>query len=310
MEQSFIPAAPIRRRAHRNVILTLPVLAAIAGSAWPSADARVADQTPAQPPAAAPDPTPVLAAAREALGGEKRLSAVKTFVATGRTRQLQGDNLVPIEFEISCELPDKCIRRDEIPARESGPTTIGFSGDELIQIPVPPSALPPRAGAPPLPAGTSGGPTSPGRGGPPPAQMAALRVATTKQDFARLWLGMFGASFTSFSLVFTHAGAAEAPQGQADVLDAKGPANFAARFFIFRETHLPIMLSWQGPEPGRGSGTPVENRLYYADYRDVEGLKFPFRLRRAVGADTVEETTFDRFRINARIDPRKFEVRK
>jgi len=39
-------------------------------------------------------------------------------------------------------------------------------------------------------------------------------------------------------------------------------------------------------------------------------MKFPFRLRRAVGADTVEETTFDRFRINARIDPRMFEVRK
>jgi hypothetical protein len=34
----------------------------------------------------------------------------------------------------------------------------------------------------------------------------------------------------------------------------------------------------------------------------------PFRLRRAVGADTTEETTFDRFRINARVDPRRFEA--
>ena len=53
------------------------------------------------------DPAPILAAAREALGGEKRLSAVKNFVATGRTRQVRGDNLVPIEFEIAVELPDK-----------------------------------------------------------------------------------------------------------------------------------------------------------------------------------------------------------
>jgi hypothetical protein len=53
-----------------------------------------------------------------------------------------------------------------------------------------------------------------------------------------------------------------------------------------------------------------ENRIYFADYRDVEGAKFPFRLRRAIGQDTVEETVFDRFRINPKIDPKKFEVRK
>ena len=55
--------------------------------------------------------------------------------------------------------------------------------------------------------------------------------------------------------------------------------------------------------------TPVEYRLYYADYRDVDGVKFPFRLRRAIGPDTTEETTFDRFRVNPKIDPRKFAPR-
>ena len=55
---------------------------------------------------------------------------------------------------------------------------------------------------------------------------------------------------------------------------------------------------------------PPENRIYFADYRDVDGLKWPFRLRRAIGPDTVEETTFDRFRINTKIDPKKFEVPK
>jgi hypothetical protein len=67
------------------------------------------------------------------------------------------------------------------------------------------------------------------------------------------------------------------------------------------------------PPPGAGRGapnTPPENRLYFADYRDVDGLKLPFRIRRAVGTDTTEETTFDRFRINTKIDPRRFEVRK
>ena len=44
--------------------------------------------------------------------------------------------------------------------------------------------------------------------------------------------------------------------------------------------------------------------------RDVDGMQFPFRLRHAVGADTIEETTFDRFKVNAKIDPKRFEVRK
>ena len=50
----------------------------------------------------------------------------------------------------------------------------------------------------------------------------------------------------------------------------------------------------------------LETRIYYADYRDTDGVKFPYRLRRAIGADTVEETTFDRFRVNGRIDAKRF----
>src|SRR3954467_2539314 len=104
-----------------------------------------------------PDPALVLGAARDALGGEKKLSAVRSFTATGRTRQVRGNNLVPIEFEINCELPDKFVRKDEIPAQDTDPTTVGFKGDELFQFP------PPRPG--------------PGRGrespAPPPGGRAA-----------------------------------------------------------------------------------------------------------------------------------------
>ena len=267
--------------------------------------ALAAGQLPQVPP---PDAPKVLAAARASLGGEKRLSAVKTFVATGRTRQVRGDNLVPIEFEIVCELPDRYRRTDEIPAQESGPTSSGFSGDDLIQMPA--------LAAPPFPAGR--GPAAPSA---PEQQDAArrARAVSVKQDFVRLTLGMFAASFSSYPLTFTYVGKAEAPQGQADVIDVKGqgPANFALRLFVNSETHLPLMVSWQAPAGGpavrggpggRDPGNEIENRLYYADYREVDGLRWPFRLRRSAGADTVEETTFDRFRINAKIDAKKFEV--
>jgi hypothetical protein len=252
-----------------------------------------------------PDPTAVIAAARQALGGDARIGAVKTLVITGRTRQVQGDNLVPIEFEIACELPDKCIRRDEVPARDTGPTTIGFNGAELIQLPVP-QVGPGRGGPPGPPPGTrEGGP--PGRGTPPsPEALRAARLATVRQDFTRLFLGMFAAPPAGVDLTFARAGEAEAPQGRADVLDMKGPGTFAGRFFVFKESHLPVMLTWQAASP---TG-PAENRLFFADYREVDGLRLPFRLRRSVGAETVEETVIDRIRINTKIDPRRFEVRR
>jgi hypothetical protein len=290
------------------------------------ASAAARGQAPAPDASAA-----VLAAAREALGGEKKLAAVRNMVAAGRTRQVRGDNLVPIEFEIAIELPDKYVRKDEIPAQESGPTTIGFNGGELLQVPLP---VPPPARA----------------GGPPPPtadQQAAatrLRLATVKQDFARLTLGMFAGSFDAYPLTFTYAGKAEAPQGKADVLDVKGPPGpgaFAARLFINADTHLPLMIAWTAPAPpmrggpprggpppsppapqgasagqGREGAAPAsqpsipESRLYFGDYREVSGMQLPFRLRRALGPDTVEETTFDGFKINTKVDPKKFEVRK
>lgn len=349
----------------------------------------------AAPQAPSKDPAAILAAAREALGGEKKIAAVKNLVATGRTRQVRGDNLVPIEFEIAVELPDKYVRKDEIPAQETGATSTGFNGEDLIQLPV-------AAAAP-----------APGN----PAQLEAarkMRVNTLKQDFMRLMLGLFASSYPSYPLTFTYVGQAEAPEGKADVLDGKGPDNATVRLFINSQTHLPIMLSWSPPAgrgarpggPGGGPGgpgregrgmppagapgaaatppggggaaragatppaapggpppaarppaagappagappaggppagaaapagqppagsppaaggppaaagqpaappKPVELRLYFADYRPVDGLQLPFRIRRATGTDTTEETTFDRYRINTKIDPRKFEVQK
>ena len=388
-------------------------------------------QGPPAPPAqpAAPPPNPesvkkaeqVLAEARKALGG---LDRVKTLVASGRTKRVRGNNLVPIEFEILFEPPSKYVRVDEFPAEDTDPTSAGFNGDALIQNPPPPAApamaagrggpaaAPPSApGAPPAAAGAAGPPARPGGATPPagatppggaappagatppagappsasaPPPAGAVppgakppgaagpgggmgpggrgpmmdprraRLQSVKQDYARLALGLF-ADATGYPLTYSYAAVAEAPQGRADVLDIKGEGNFTARLFIHSETRLPIMVTWTTPPtnvivtvpgqpppatvapgavvvpgppaPGtdapkeemdkyskevlairaKAQASPVENRLYFADYRDVDGLKLPFRLRRAIGTETTEETTFDRYRLNAKIDPRKFE---
>jgi hypothetical protein len=188
-------------------------------------------------------------------------------------------------------------------------------------------------------------------------------VNGVKQDFAKLTLGMFGASFDGYPLTFTVAGRAESPQGTADVLDVKGAGDFSIRLFVSTATHLPLMVLWTTPitpanivlvAPGQAkpatlapgavvveapappdatatqadkdafaktiqdlraktvaSAKPNANYLYYSDYRDAGGgVLFPFRLRKAIGADTIEQTDFDGFKLNARIDPKKFEVVK
>lgn len=346
-------------QALTGLVLAIGVMATVA--AQPPAQGAPPPgrgQVPAEPPpspAAVERAAQILAETRKALGGPA-LDAVTSVVATGRTRRVRGDNLVPIEFEISIQLPDKYARKDEVPAEESEPTSTGFNGNDVIQFPVPPA----RAGGPGAPP-----PGRPGGPAPTPEQLAAqqaaqraARLTTSKQEFARLALGIFARSLGAYPMTFAFAAQAQAPQGTADVIEVRGEGNFAARFFVASDTHLPIMLSWQAPPtnvivttpgqppprtvaPGaviisapapppqtasaeerenytktvaamrqKAQATPIEYRLYYADYRDVNGVKFPFRLRRAIGPDTTEETTFDRFRLNTQIDPRRFAVPK
>jgi hypothetical protein len=198
-----------------------------------------------------PDAGAVIAAARKALGGDERLSAVKSFSLTGRTQQARGKNSVPNELEVRCERPDRCTRTDGIPARG------------------------------------------------------------VQQDFVRLTLGMFAGSFSSAPLTFSYMGQDEMPQGKADVIDARGPDHLVVRLFIDSTSRLPIMVSWvspaapvrpgavmtgaaraapqpsppQGAQPGAPPAKPVESRIYYEDYRDVDGLRLalppaPHRRRR------------------------------
>jgi hypothetical protein len=53
----------------------------------------------------------------------------------------------------------------------------------------------------------------------------------------------------------------------------------------------------------------VEYRLYYGDYRDVDGIKVPFKLQRSIDGKPAEEVTLEKVKINAKIDPKKFETK-
>jgi hypothetical protein len=50
----------------------------------------------------------------------------------------------------------------------------------------------------------------------------------------------------------------------------------------------------------------VDYAVYFEDWRDVDGVKFPYKLRRAMAGTTTEEWTVHKVRVNPKVDPKRF----
>ena len=301
----------------------------------------------------------VLADVRRALGGEDKLAAVKTLSAEGTlTRPLPDGTSRASQFEMAMALPDKYMRKDVIGMINGASIsrTSGFNGDEVIEI----TDMPPQFG------GSHSIIMRPGGAAPgtplAPEQEQQRRLAalqSTRREFARLALGMFGAQFAPYPLELRHAGPAESPEGKADVLEVRHTDGFVAKLFIDASTRLPLMLSWMDKEPltmapmtlQRGSGGSVsagggggvqvfrggsggsvsqeetdrmmreqqerlkkaearrkvvEYRMFYGDYKAVDGVRLPMRIQRAIAGQPVDEIALERIRINPKLDEKTF----
>ena len=309
-----------------------------------------------------PDVNKILTDARDALGGDKKVAAVKTVTASGRSTRVTGNGSTPNDFEMAMELPDKYVKKDTLAmiAGSAIARTSGFNGGDVIEA----IDTPPQMGGQML-IMRGPGQAPPGVTLSPEEQQAMKKQAllANKQEFARLTLGMFASSYDAYPLTFSYAGQAEAPEGKADVVEVKGDGDFAAKLFIDAKTHMPLMLSWMAKEPlsmnignrsGGGPGTvtmggaggggvsqtftrqagsqmtpeereqfqkeaaemmrqaqeklrTVEYRLYYSDYRSVDGVSVPFTIQRSIDGKPAEEVTFDKVKLNAKVDPKRFE---
>ena len=161
------------------------------------------------------DPAAILATARQALGGDAKLVGGEVVHRNGPHpagpwRQPRPDRVRDLRraARTNTSARTKCRRR------KAGRTRPASTARSFVR----------SAAAPP--------PTPPARrAAPNPAVLEAARkarVTTVKQDFARLTLGMFAASFPSYPLTFTYVGEAEAPQGKADVHRRQGAEQFHA----------------------------------------------------------------------------------
>lgn len=152
--------------------------------------------------AQAPDVNKILADARAALGGEKKLSGVKTLAATGQSIRVTGNASAPAaDVELAFELPDRFMKKDVLAMTPNGAVTrtSGFNGDAPINVIDQPPASPGMIQL------FRFGPGGPGEGPSTPEQQEENRksmLLSAKQDFARMSLGMMLSPLAAYPLEF------------------------------------------------------------------------------------------------------------
>jgi hypothetical protein len=257
----------------------------------------------------------VLAQARAALGGDMNLNKVQGLTAAGIFQREMGDRQMNGEITIDLQLPDKMLRTESM--RPTGDATIemlqGVNGDQVLRHS----------------RSIGGGPGMVFRVAPPGsgADADAQALRNQRADMTRFALAFLLTSPSATPLDYTYGGEAEAEDGKADVVDAKGPGSFAARLFFDKKTHRPLMLSYRGAAPRmvvqtrRGDGPPpeaaplpaqmpppqiVDIQLFLDDYKTVDGVLLPHHFSRSIDGKPNEEMTFKTIKINPAFKPDAF----
>jgi hypothetical protein len=267
----------------------------------------------------------ILAQAREAIGGEARLRAVTSLslkaserrtgssVYVTRAGAARMDNReTQSDVEIQIALPARYVLTRTWPG-SVGQHFSGILGDRLIGET------------------SSMGETTPDRfiGGPD----LVARVATQRvRELLRYMLAWLLMAPDQYNVQFSDAGEADAANGRADVLDAKGAYDFAARLFFDKQTHHLLMLNYQEP-PRQASaaaapapptrppekGEPLfrsieapptswgNMQIRLADYRPVDGIMLPHHM--TIDEGSVREWRVSRFEVNPALNWKRFERR-
>jgi hypothetical protein len=228
----------------------------------------------------APAPTPkLLADARAALGGEARLSAIQTFVIEGAI--VRGQDLGA--FAITGALPDRFVRIDNVVSVGPGTGVSQVDGSAAFSHHRNTTTL-----------GFNGRqviyqPSVPGWTRRPdvrPATEAELQALLdrARQSFVEVTLGMFVASFAGAPVQFAEA----SEDTDALIVTRSGSTG---RLSLDSKTRLPRRF----------------DDLTYSDYREIGGVKVPFRFVRATRTGAiVEEWRVKTVRHNVPVDDRAF----
>jgi hypothetical protein len=229
------------------------------------------------------------------------------------------------DFDLEFLLPDKFKRTENLTMMGGAAQitrTEGFNGEQMFQD-----------------SSSSGGGMimirRPG-GDDPKAQASQLR--SIKADVARNLIAWILTAPESYQIQFTYAGEANSADGKADIVDAKGADGFAARLFLDRNTHQPLMLSYHAVIPkavirtmqstsreegekhakdlekqtademakAQQNAQESEIQIFYSDYRPVDGVLLPHKMSRSVNGEVTEEWEITKFKVNPTLKADRF----
>ena len=81
--------------------------------------------------------------------------------------------------------------------------------------------------------------------------------------------------------------------------------NSDVRYYLFDANSF-LLLKWEGKRKVNGQDIPMET--YFSDYRDVDGLKFPFELDSGSSdSEIVQKITIDKIDLNSEIKDAEFQ---
>ncbi len=268
-----------------------------------------------------PKATEVLKAARAALGGEDALGKVQSLSASGDHRRVLGERESSGEVSVDVIFPDK-LRRTESFGFGGGPTMERVSvlnGNEVWD-----DATNRGGGGGFMRFGGTGGPGGPGR---EPTdgdrqRFREMQQRRMKGELARLGVGWLLRADAPVTYVAT----AEAEDGsKADVLEFKPGGGAAIRLFVDQATHLPMMLTYEGPMPRMMTRRPGQRptpeeiekmrqeppqmatfEVRFAEHKKVDGVLLPHVITTGANGNITEEWTIETFKINPSLKPESF----
>jgi|SRR5215470_6161138 len=131
-----------------------------------------------------------------------------------------------------------------------------------------------------------------------------------------------------FPLIFSYAGEAKASDGQANIIDVKGPDEFSARLFIDKSTFHLLMMTFtvqgfttfkmtsrdlKGEKGGIPQNIPVgkiEIKIRCLEYNQVNGVTLPHLVTQEQNGQVTEESELGSFKLNPDFAPDHFDPNK
>jgi hypothetical protein len=254
----------------------------------------------------------VLAAARQALGGEAALAEIRSVSLEGQLRRRlpgeDGEMEMAGDVRVDALLPDRYLRvetESPMPGMPGVPLATGLDGEEAWAgaLPVASAANVVIRAAPPGDAGAQ----------------ARLKDRVVRESTLFLVALLGRAPGVEYAWV----GEAEAPEGRAYVLQVTGHGGLDARLFLDQKTHRPLMLTFRDTPPrmmvrrtmapASGHARPggseasdaipapppaAEATLFLSDWKRVGGVVLPHALNRTLDGKPYEEIVVTRYTVN------------